>query len=70
MGLVRSIPENGDCHVWVSSTSRCCLRAIKGQMRAIGGYLLGLVEAVWRTINSGGCIGVIDWEFGRLYRSF
>ena len=70
MGLVRSIPENGDGHVWVSSTSRCCLKAVKGQMRAIGGYLLGLMEAVWRTIYSGGCMGAIDWELGMLYRSF
>ena len=31
-------------------------------MSAIGGYLLGLVEAVWRTVNSGGCMGVIGWE--------
>ena len=59
-----------ETHAWVSSTSRCCLRAVKGQMRAIGGYLLGLVEAVWRTVNSVGSMGVIDWELGRLYRSF
>ena len=36
-------------------------------MRAIGGYLLGLVEAVWRTVNSGGCTWGLLAE--RLYRS-
>ena len=31
-------------------------------MGVVWGKQWGLMEAVWRTVNSGGCMGVSGWE--------